>query len=218
MQSPDATACPPDTHSTARFLARVLQAVANGLVSLLFLLLAISSYQHFVRTGSVRSFGVLAVNALIVVLFLTRRPAKAETSSLPLWALGLAGTVLPLLLRPGDGLGPVQFATVVQIVGLAMLASALLALRRSFAVVPANRGIRDGGPYRFARHPVYTSELLVLLGVVLANPTGLNLAIWLCECGLQYARARAEEVFLSADPAYQSYRERVRHRFVPGLL
>jgi protein-S-isoprenylcysteine O-methyltransferase Ste14 len=53
---------------------------------------------------------------------------------------------------------------------------------------------------------------------VLVNPSLANWAIWLCECGLQFARARAEEEFLSVDPVYRAYRERVRYRLIPGVL
>ena len=123
-----------------------------------------------------------------------------------------------MLLRPTDGAGLVEVGVGVQVAGIVMVAAALLSLQRSFAVVPGNRGIRDGGLYRIVRHPMYISELVALLGVVLVSPSVTNWAVWLCECGLQFARARAEEDFLAADPIYRAYRERVRNRLSPGLL
>ena len=164
------------------------------------------------------SFSILAVNALFLGLFLSRRPAESETPRLSLWLLSVTGTALPLLLRPTDGAGFVGVGVVVQITGVVMVAAGLLSLRRSFAVVPGNRGIRDGGLYRVVRHPIYISELIALLGAVLVSPTLTNWSIWLCECGLQFARARAEEDFLAADPVYRAYRERVPYRLLPGLL
>jgi protein-S-isoprenylcysteine O-methyltransferase Ste14 len=200
------------------FVVNVALAAMNILVLVLFVLLVISSYRHFLSSGTIRSFGVVAVSTLFLALFLARRPAQSETVSLPLWVLGIAGTALPLLLRPSDAPGVGHAGAALQIVGLVCLALALLSLRRSFAVVPANRGIRDGGLYRIVRHPVYLSELVVLLGVVVSNPTTANAAILVCECALQFARACAEERFLSADPAYRAYRERVRYRLIPGLI
>jgi protein-S-isoprenylcysteine O-methyltransferase Ste14 len=197
---------------------RVCQAALNIVVLLLFALLAVSSYQHFVTSRSLSSLGILAINTLFLSLFLTRRDAKAETPSLRLWLLGMAGTALPLLLRPSGGPGFIGFGTVLQLAGIALVACALLSLRRSFAVVPGNRGIRDGGLYRIVRHPIYISELLALLGAVLVSPTLANWMIWVCECGLQFARAHAEEEFLSSDPAYRAYRERVRFRLIPGMI
>jgi protein-S-isoprenylcysteine O-methyltransferase Ste14 len=191
----------------------------NLLVLALFAMLAISSYEHFASTGTLRCFGVLVVNTLFVTLFLARRPAKSESDSPALWVLGIAGTAVPLLLRPTTYPSDLErMGDIVQLIGLLLLAASLLCLRRSFGVVAANRGVRSGGLYRIVRHPVYFSELLVLLGVVVANPSTTNLVLWICECALQFVRACAEERFLSSDPAYCAYRERVRYRLIPGVL
>jgi len=203
---------------TAPTLARLCQAAINVMVLLMFGLLVISAYHHFATTGSTRFLGILLVNLLFLGLFITRRAATAETDSLPLWLLAVAGTACPLLLRPSDGAGLMIVGSIIQITGIVLIAGGLLSLRRSFAVVPGNRGIRDGGLYRMVRHPIYFSELVALLGAVLINPSVANWTIWLCECGLQYARARAEENFLSSDPIYRSYRERVPYRLIPGLI
>jgi protein-S-isoprenylcysteine O-methyltransferase Ste14 len=53
---------------------------------------------------------------------------------------------------------------------------------------------------------------------VLVNPALANWLLWLCECGLQVARALAEENLLLSDPEYRAYRARVRYRLVPGLV
>jgi len=197
----------------------VVQAAFNILLVLLLLVLAVASYRQSRLSHSVASFGVLSVNTLFLCLFVTRPKAKSETSSLPLWLLATAAVVLPMLLRPSSGAQHLSAAGyALQVAGLVMLLGSLLSLRRSFAIVPGNRGIRDGGLYRVVRHPMYLSELTVLLGVVLANPTAANLVIWVCECGLQFARALAEEDFLSPDPRYHAYRKRVRYRLIPGLL
>jgi protein-S-isoprenylcysteine O-methyltransferase Ste14 len=196
----------------------VVQAGFNVLVVLLLLVLALASYRQFRLSHSIASFGVLSVNTLFLCLFITRPKAKSETSSLPLWLLANIAVALPMLLRPGSSAEHFSAGYALQIAGLVMLLGSLLSLRRSFAIVPGNRGIRDGGLYRIVRHPMYFSELTVLLGVVLANPTAANLVIWICECGLQFVRALAEEDFLSTDPRYRAYRERVRYRLIPGLL
>jgi protein-S-isoprenylcysteine O-methyltransferase Ste14 len=199
-------------------VARICQAALNILVVALFLLLAAASYRKFGESRSIQAFGVLAVNALFVGLFLFRRPAKSETPRLSLWLLSVTGTALPLLLRPSDSAGLIRVGAAIQLLGIVMVAAGLLSLRRSFAVVPGNRGIRQGGLYRIVRHPIYFAELVALLGVVLVSPTVANWAVWLSECGVQFARARAEEDFLATDPVYRAYRERVPYRLLPGVL
>ena len=203
---------------SALTLVRLCQATINILVVLLFGLLVMSAYHHFAATRSTRFLGILVVNLLFLGLFVTRRVATAETDSLPLWLLPVAGTACPLLLRPSDGAGFMVVGSLIQLPGIVLVAFGLLSLRRSFAVVPGNRGIRDGGLYRIVRHPIYFSEVVAILGAVLVNPSLANWAIWVCECGLQYARARAEENFLASDPVYRAYRERVRYRLIPGLI
>jgi protein-S-isoprenylcysteine O-methyltransferase Ste14 len=199
-------------------LNRLCQAGLNILVVLLLVLLAVSSYGRFIASHSLSSFGILTVNTLFLCLFVTRPSAKSETTSLPLYLLATAAVALPLLLRPSGTAGNSSVGYSMQLAGLAMLAGSLLSLRRSFALVPGNRGVRDGGLYRIVRHPMYLSELTILLGVVVANPTTANVIVWVCECGLQFARARAEEDFLATDPVYRAYRERVPYRLLPGLL
>lgn len=197
---------------------RICQAGLNIVILLLCTLLVTASYQHFVSSRSVQSFGILVVNGLFLGLFVARRPAVSETTSLPLWLLAVAGCTLPLLLRPSAQPGFVGVGMALQLAGMIMVTAGLLSLRRSFGVVPGNRGVREGGLYRVVRHPIYLSELVVLLGTVLVSPTATNCVILLGECGLQFARARAEEDFLSSDPVYRAYRARVRYRLIPGLL
>jgi protein-S-isoprenylcysteine O-methyltransferase Ste14 len=204
--------------SPGRTVPAYARLATNALFLLLFALLAASSWQHFMRTGTLRSLGVLAVNTLFLVLFVLRRPAKDEASSPFVWALSLIGSALPLLMRPSEGAGFSLAGEALQVSGLAVLALALLSLRTSFAIVPANRGIRQGGLYGFVRHPIYLAELTVLLGVVLANPTAANIFLWLCECPLQCARVVAEERLLTRDPIYRAYRQRVRYRLIPGII
>lgn len=199
-------------------LSTALRTIANFVLIALFVQLAIDSVEHFADAVTLSSSGMLIVNGLILGLFLGRREAKTETTSPALWSLAYAGTMLTLLMRPSMPPGRSIVGAAVELAGLAMLAAALLSLRRSFAVVPANHGVREGGFYRLVRHPVYVSEMTLLLGVLIANPTSRNTTIWLIECGLQFARALAEERHLSADPSYLAYCKRVRYRFIPAIL
>src|SRR6202007_1246615 len=91
---------------------RICQAALNILVVLLFLLSVYASYQHFLNSRSIQSFGILAVSSLFLGLCLAGRRAVAESPSLPLWLLAVAGTALPLLLRPSDAPGLVRPGTV----------------------------------------------------------------------------------------------------------
>lgn len=208
---PGASAQSPD-------IATALRTIANFVLIALFVDLAFDSAEHFMYAATLSSSGMLIVSGLILGLFLGRREAKTETTSVALWLLGYVGTMLPLLMRPSIPPGRSMAGAIVGLAGMALLAAALLSLRRSFAIVPANHGVREGGLYRLVRHPVYLAEMTLLLGVLIANPTPRNTLLWLIECGLQFARALAEERHLAADPRYLEYCQRVRYRFIPVIL
>ncbi len=198
--------------------ASALKIVANAVVVLALLLQTYVCFRRFLDSGSINWLGLVAVNTAMVVMYVARSDAKAISRSVPLWLLAIAGTLMPLAMRPTASSGFVAIGMVVQIVGTVGIVSALLSLRRSFGIVPAHRGIRTAGLYKLVRHPLYASELLTLFGVVLARPSPLNLSAFGCACVLQILRATAEERFLGSDPVYSAYRARTKYRLIPGVL
>lgn len=158
--------------------------------------------------------GLLALQALIVAAgLLHRREAKTAApwgDQLIAWLSAL----LPLLLHltqetlPGKSLN---------LAGLSLTVWALLTLAkgRAFAIAPADRGLIAEGPYRFIRHPMYTGELLSVLGVVFfGNLTPWNLFLLLLLCLTLLRRIHVEEGLVSG---YRSYTYLVRWRVLPGV-
>lgn len=81
---------------------------------------------------------------------------------------------------------------------------------------PGARLIRSG-PYRWIRHPMYTGVLLLTLGSVLCQFTGMQLLLWLGLVLVLYAKAIREEGLLMAK--YSEYAAYCEHtgRFLPYL-
>jgi protein-S-isoprenylcysteine O-methyltransferase Ste14 len=83
-------------------------------------------------------------------------------------------------------------------------------LRRSFSLEPEARTLVMDGPYRLARHPVYTVYLLTMTGIwlrTLSVPFLIALLAWI---GLLLLRVRyEEEVLAAAFPEYREYQRRV---------
>ena len=102
--------------------------------------------------------------------------------------------------------------TLVQGAGLIGWAISLLALGRSFGVVPADRGLVRRGPYRFVRHPVYAFEALFFVGYAIAVPTPRTFAVLAVWAALQVVRMVREERIIEG---YQEYRKVVRWRIMP---
>ncbi len=198
--------------------ASVLKSIANAAVCIALLLQVFLCYKKFEENDSLNWLGLVIVNAVMVSMYVARSDAKQISKSLALWILAFAGTCMPLAVRPSDSSGLTTLGSAVQLAGTVAMLLSFLSLRRSFGIVPANRGIRTSGLYQWIRHPLYASELLVLCGVVLVNPSPLNVLVFAIAALLQFSRAVAEEQFLSTDPIYAQYRSRVRYRLIPGLL
>ncbi|MFH1263901.1 MAG: isoprenylcysteine carboxylmethyltransferase family protein [Pseudomonadota bacterium] len=82
-----------------------------------------------------------------------------------------------------------------------------------------NRGIVASGPYRFVRHPAYAAKNLAWWFEWL--PWLGHPASWLAIAGwnvIYVLRAITEERHLRKDPEYRAYCEKVRYRFIPGLI
>lgn len=91
-------------------------------------------------------------------------------------------------------------------------ATAAWQLRRSFRVAPTPRG--DGrlithGIYGRLRHPMYTSVVLVVVGLAFVRPDAAVLASVAANLAFYLGKARYEEGLLLAHyPEYAAYRRR----------
>jgi protein-S-isoprenylcysteine O-methyltransferase Ste14 len=157
----------------------------------------------------------------LAVVFLLVRRRTSQISRRPLeWAMAMSATCAPLLVIPGGTPLPfaIRFAPFLLMVGMALQIHAKITLGRSFGCVPAHRGLKLGGPYRFVRHPMYAGYLLSHTAFLAMNVTLWNAAVYLVSYALQVPRLLAEERMLSRDPNYQSYAAEVPYRLIPRLF
>lgn len=94
--------------------------------------------------------------------------------------------------------------------------ASLSRLGRSFAILPASRGIEVRGPYRLIRHPAYFFECAMLLAAVV----GAGPRAWLVggvALALMLRRIHDEELILRQDPRYLEYQAEVPYRLIPGV-
>lgn len=188
--------------------------------ALLAAVFAVFAWVHFVNwrdTGRPAGLGLMAQETIAVVLIVVRRRARGTSRSPVAWLATGIGAFGILVARPAHdplfGLEPLSMA--LQFAGALMATASLGFLGRSFGIVPANRGVQDGGPYRIVRHPVYASYLVTNLAYLLENPTAWNVAVIAVATAFQLVRIAKEEEFLSADGRYAAYMRQVRWRLVP---
>jgi protein-S-isoprenylcysteine O-methyltransferase Ste14 len=194
---------------------RIFLSVA---LAALWLFFAWSSVGAWRENGRPSGLGAVALELLLVVLFIVRRAPK-ESSQLPLDWLVTIGAFAVLAARPISG-DPTLVSWVgegVQFIGLAGAVWSLLALGRSFGIVPANRGLRTGGPYGLVRHPLYAFYVVSWAGYVLENPAVRNILVFSVASVFQLLRMHREELFLMRDTAYRAYCGAVRYRVLPRV-
>lgn len=153
-----------------------------------------------------------------VVLILAQRKGAMSISAYPL-AVAFLGTAVGLLVMPqGQQLVSDVVSTVLIFSGAAIALAAKLSLRRSFGIVPANRGVKRGGVYRFVRHPMYSGYIINHLGFLLIYFSMWNAVVYAIAWLAFWLRIVEEEKFLSADESYREYATQVRARLVPGVV
>jgi len=104
------------------------------------------------------------------------------------------------------------------VIGLwAFLAMGLENLR-VFPEVPKHGRLIVRGPYRWVRHPMYTSVLLITLAWIVEHPLPFRVALWVGLMMTLWVKLRYEEQLLLARfPLYEEYRMRTK-RLIPFLF
>jgi protein-S-isoprenylcysteine O-methyltransferase Ste14 len=117
-----------------------------------------------------------------------------------------------------DNLTVLIIADLIMTFGMVFSISALFVLGKNISIVPQARSLVQSGPYRLVRHPLYLSEMVSLLGVVLARFTASAVALFFLLIACQVYRALQEENLLGGTfPEYESYCLRTS-RFIPGVF
>jgi protein-S-isoprenylcysteine O-methyltransferase Ste14 len=198
-----------------RGVSAVLLNVALATLYALFLVRHVDAFR---ATHALPLLGVVALETMVVTMFVARREASVTNLSpmaLAATALGTFSTLFMTPIERSDVPGAVTVA--IQLIGLAMATVAMGSLRRSFGLAPANRGVKTAGMYRYVRHPLYAAYLVTFSGYVIAYPAPRNLVVLACAIAGQVLRMELEERLLLRDPQYVDYVARTRFRIVPGL-
>jgi protein-S-isoprenylcysteine O-methyltransferase Ste14 len=158
------------------------------------------------------------IDLVAVTLFAIRRAPLTASRSPVAWIVAIVGGYGLLLLRldyePVGELADVY--TTLQVVASVAGAASLLMLARSFGIVAASRGVRTVGAV--VRHPTYLAYFIIMGAYLLVNPSYGNAVIVAVVGAAMIFRIREEEGQLGHDPAYASYRDRLRYRLLPFVF
>jgi len=164
------------------------------------------------------SFCLASFYMLLALLIMTRSPAKAQADGLLPRIAAFVGTYLPWTITffgKTDQALPNLLSTACVLIGTVMMLVTIRHLGRSFSLVPQARSVVQTGPYRWIKHPLYFSEQIAILGVVLQYLTPVTVIVFVVHIGVQVCRILYEEDLLRRNcPEYSSY-EASRWRLIP---
>ncbi|XXT19537.1 methyltransferase [Sorangium sp. So ce429] len=160
-----------------------------------------------------------AAATVLLVVFTLRRSAPRSVTRGPMAITATLGCYLiPSCFEIGEPPSSEVVWISFSLAGAAALIQlwAVLSLRTSFSLLPAARELVQAGPYRYLRHPMYFSYLVVVTAAVVYTPAWRNVGLALLAYGALLARAVLEEREMSRHSRrYARYRAAARWRFVP---
>jgi protein-S-isoprenylcysteine O-methyltransferase Ste14 len=166
------------------------------------------------------SFCLAVFYLMLALMIITRSPAKAEADGLLPRIAAFVGTYLPWTISffgKTDQALPNLASTVCVLIGIIMMLVTIRHLGRSFSLVPQARAVVQTGPYRWIKHPLYLSEEIAILGVVLQYLSPLTVLVLVLHIGVQVCRILYEEDLLRRNcPEYSNY-EASRWRLIPYI-
>ncbi len=84
--------------------------------------------------------------------------------------------------------------------------------------IKANASLITTGAYRYIRHPMYFSVLVMMLGVVVSKPTPLSLFIYVLLVVTLFLKAHKEEMlWMEQSGEYRNYKQKTK-RIIPFIL
>ena len=164
------------------------------------------------------AFSTVFVSGTSILLLTAGRPLARDETLLPnLLAVAGAFSVYVFPLPPPANISPINqyVPPVLLALGAALVLLSLLYLRRSFAVTPQARAVKQAGPYAIIRHPMYAGNIRRHLPGLLPGTPQSSLFSFVI-AGLQIGRAYFEHVCSSPTPEYALYRAKAE-TFLPRL-
>ncbi len=152
-------------------------------------------------------------------LLLARRPIVRDWSPFTVFVSLTAGVGSGFIsMQEGIAIIPLYIAAPLQFLALWLVIWGKVSLGRSFAILPANRGVVTSGAYRFVRHPIYAGYLAGHILFLLSSFSVYNFTVYAIVTLFQVHRILREERILALTQEYRDYLGRVRYRLFPGIF
>ena len=175
--------------------------------------------------GALNAMALLAVFAFVCVQIFclcTRKvPLRFSENLLSrVVAVTSANIGLGIVLLPHASISPSlqMLSSALMLAGATASTYVIVWLGNGFSILPQARALVVKGPYRFVRHPLYLSETVTTLGLMLQYMQPWALLIALLTTAILFLRIHYEERILSIQfPAYRDYAAHTP-KFLPGIV
>jgi protein-S-isoprenylcysteine O-methyltransferase Ste14 len=166
--------------------------------------------------GLVNSVFVAIFMGIVVFSYIIRSDPKKEAVGLwerfyPMFVVifHLVGTSMLATNTKMNYVPPIYLTGLILCVsGITLNIASLWQLKNSFSIMVEVRKLVNTGAYRFIRHPLYTGELVHLLGVSLLFNNRFSYSFFVVVLTMQLSRAKLEERKLSLClPEYRIYKQ-----------
>ncbi len=154
----------------------------------------------------------LFAHAMLSALLLVMHRETKSQSNLARRLVAWASALLPFAIQMD---GPVPLINrALSLAGVVLAIWTIATLGKAFDVVPADRGLVVKGPYRWLRHPMYSSELFSVIVMVLVDLSIRNILVTLALLTTLILRIKWEEEIIGG---YHDYGRKVHSRLLPGV-
>jgi protein-S-isoprenylcysteine O-methyltransferase Ste14 len=177
--------------------------------------------QHLVVNPARLNLLLLMISDSLTFIWLltARRPLVRDWNPVTVFVALAAGFGAGFVsMEVGAPIIPLYIAAPIQFIGLWIVIWGKVSLGRSFAILPANRGVVTGGAYRAVRHPIYAGYLVGHILFLLSSFSIYNFTVYAIITLFQIHRILREEAILARTQEYSEYMDRVRYRLVPGIF
>ncbi|MCH8059932.1 MAG: isoprenylcysteine carboxyl methyltransferase [Proteobacteria bacterium] len=192
-------------------------AFTNMLLATLFILFAIANAKSFLENPRLSVFLIVVTETIVAIFLIIRRDPDETRHTWQTWISTTCGTLAPFLLRPIEVTEDLLPGEILQLIGFILQIAALLSLNRSIGLLPAYRGVKSGGLYRWVRHPLYAAYVILFLGYLVNNQSLSNFAVAIFGIAFLVMRIHYEEDLLIQQADYKRYVNRTRWRMIPAV-
>lgn len=164
--------------------------------SIIMLAFAVIAMIKFNQSGLI-FFLMLFLRDIFAAWFLMTREVSQDKSTNKFHELlAYASSAFPFLyVQQADlSLSAIKISSIMAIIGFMVSTLALFELGTSFGVSPTKRSIKNGGLYRYFRHPMYLGYVIAESGFMLLAP--INIGLFALSVAMYWVRAKIENKIL----------------------